>query len=136
MPPKGAKAQKRSCESGEVDYAKFDEVFRSGHHHTPREKALFVHIYERLHTLWLDKDSRERPNLKAEFEFLTGVSSSTLYRSAREEWDNDGKFNDPKKRGSKLRKLEDDFAGLFDWLSRKVESAKDGSWLTLGTFLK
>ena len=69
MPPKPAKARKRSHSPPAVDYAAFEDTFGSGNFHTPREKALFLHIYDRLQTLWRDKTARDRPNLKEELNF-------------------------------------------------------------------
>jgi len=116
-------------------------IFGPGRAVSAQVKVVLLNIFNRLRDLWSsDVPGPVRrqvfPNVLGvteEFSRVTGFPGRTLRSIRKEHDDNDGILSDSAKRGPKTQKLEFKHADLEDWIDAKVEAAKNGGYLTLGT---
>ena len=104
----------------------------TGTHFTAREKALLCRIYDRIVERRAAGTKRPWGNRAAdEFTALTDVHHSVVFKARAKKQKAGGSHPEPKQRGCPPLRVEQLYAGFYDWLSVKVERARTGGFLTL-----
>ena len=128
---------------------KHEEIFGRGWRHTVYTKALLMHVEEGLRNLWRKpdgsykfrverqggapgtKEAKFETFFREHFKAITGFEVTRAQEFKAEVKANNGYLTPWADKGPKPVKLEEEFAGLKDWMNKEVEKASRGSYLTI-----